>query len=104
MPNAAFRAALVRDAGVFLHDFGVTVTNGSDSFTGMLGQRDEPAEVNGFTVHKRRTILTVVSGEEGTFTASTRLVINGVTYRVDGDGIPVPPDGLHTEYRLVGAA
>jgi hypothetical protein len=104
MPNAAFQAALTRDAGVFLEDFGVTVTNGSTTCTGQLSQRDEPVDVNGMTVMRRRTVLLVVTGTAGTVTDGTRLVIDGRTYRVEGHATPVPPDGRHTEYKLAGAA
>lgn len=104
MPNTAFQAALTRDAAVFLNDYGVTVTNGSTTFTGTLSQRDEPVDVNGMTVMRRRTVLLAVTGTTGTITDGTRLTINGRTYRVEGHPTPVPPDGLHTEYKLTGAA
>lgn len=104
MANAALHAALAKDAGVFLNDFGTVVLNGDVSFTGMLSTRDEPTDVNGMTVYRRRTVLTVVTGVGGPITDGTLLVINGRTLRVEGHPTPVPPDGVHTEYRLSGAA
>jgi hypothetical protein len=104
MPNAALQAALARDAAVFLNDFGVTVTNGDTSFTGTLTQRDEEVEVNGFRTFRRRTFLLAATGSTGPITDGTKLVIDGRTYRVEGNPMPVPPDGLHTEYKLAGAA
>lgn len=104
MPNASLQAALTRDAATLLNDFGTTVVNGSTSTTGILDTRDEGEEVGGFIVQQRRLVLTIVTGSGGTIVDGTTLTVGGRDYRVDGNGIPVAPDGAHTEYRLVGAA
>lgn len=103
MPNAALQAALLRDAATVLNDFGTTVVNGSTSTTGILDQRDEAEEAGGFIVQQRRLVLKIVTGSGGTIVDGTVLTVDGREYRVDGNGIPVAPDGVHTEYRLVGA-
>ena len=103
MPNAALQAALLRDAATMLTDFGTTVVNGSTSTTGTLDQRDEAEEQNGFVVQQRRLVLTLVTGTGGAIVDGTVLTVGGRRYRVDGNGIPVPPDAAHTAYRLVGA-
>lgn len=105
MGNAALQAALLRDAGTFLADFGTTVTNGAHEAPGVLDVRDVPEEgAGGIVVMQRRTILRMTAGTGGTIADGTTLVIGGVTYRVEGDGVPVAPDGVHVEYVLTGAA
>lgn len=104
MSNPALRAALLRDAATFLGDFGDLVTFGSDSATGVLEVRDEPQDQGGFVVMQRRTVLRLVTGALPSLGDGALVAVNGTTYRVDGDGLPVAPDGVHTDYTLVGAA
>lgn len=101
--TSPFQQLLARDAATMLGDFGTTVTNGSATTTGVLEVRDEPKEVGGFVVMERRTVLRLAAGTGGTIASGTRLVIQGTTYRVHGDPLPVAPDGAHVEYTLVGA-
>lgn len=103
MANAALRAALARDAATFLGDFGSTVTFGSLSAPGVLSLRDDPVEQGGFVVMQRRTVLRIVAGALPGLGDAQKVTVDGVTYRVDGDAMPVPPDGVHVDFLLVGA-
>lgn len=104
MGNPVLQAMLARDAATMLGDFGTTVTAGAQSAVGVLDVRDDPAEVQGGAlVMQRRTVLRLVAGALPLGDGSL-VTVGGRTYRVEGDGVPVPPDGVHVDYTLTGAA
>lgn len=104
MGNPALQALLARDAATMLGDFGTTVTFGTVRTTGVVDVRDEPAEVQGGAiVMQRRTVLRLVTGALA-LTDGSVVTVGTRAYRVEGNGTPVPPDGLHTDYTLTGAA
>lgn len=101
--NAALRTMLARDAATVLGDFGTTVRFGAATAAGVLSTRDEPVEQQGMVVMQRRTVLRLVTGALPGLGDGAAVTVDGVTYRVHGDGLPVPPFRLHEEYVLVGA-
>lgn len=103
MANAAFLAALERDAAIFTGDFGSTVVNGSTTAHGNLSVRDVFEDNGGMMVQRRRRYLRMAAGVGGTIEVNTQLTIDGVVYRVDAIE-PGAADGAFVDYRLAGGA